>query len=188
MVEQLTIIEMFITLILSIILPLFLMLYLLVSKKIKAKSLIIGASGFLLTQFCVVSPMLTMLKKISFMGNEIISVFVSAIIIAGVDVLYTWWTFRYLLKTSKNRKNAISFGFGRGIMECFIGTGMATISNISLSLAISDGSIYKMTEISKESLERIVHVLTTAPGYIYLLSGIQSLCYILLYIIVSSVV
>lgn len=179
MVNQLSIFFMIISILLSIALPMGLIAVFLFKRKFAWQTVTVGALVFLVSQIFLRIPLQMQLAKLEFYQN-----LMSNLVVYGLFLGLTAGLFEELgrftaLKRMPSRRkfwDAIGLGLGHGGVEALI-IGMQMVNNLTIALAINDGSIFEMYAAADQTLvAKMIEVLTTTNSSMFLLSGIERVC------------
>jgi uncharacterized membrane protein YhfC len=168
MIPLSTIIAFAVAAVCTLLVPIVLLIILGVKRKISGLTLLIGATCFGLSQFCLRLPLINILSGQSWYRtlatNTILYVLVLALS-AGLFEESARLICAHKLKNHRSYKDMISFGLGHGLCEVILLVGFSHINNIALCLLINSGGA--IPGIAPELLETATaQLMSVNPAFI----------------------
>lgn len=187
-VSNLSLLFMVLAAIIQFLSPVVLAIYFYHKEKISLKALFVGVLSFTVTQILVRMPLLRFLETLAWYKNLAnTSVFLIPLFLAASAGIFEEfgrvYGFTWFLKEKMEWRDGIAFGLGHGGIES-IYTGLSSINNIIMSLAINSGKFQtlvgnRLTPGMGASIKK--QLITVAPIF-FLFGGIERLFTLLIQI------
>lgn len=171
-------------------LPIGLCIYAVKEKKARLGSVAIGAMTFIVAVQLVERLVHQLLAAVigPLLSNLLFYGIYAALMAAVFEETARFLAFKFLMKNNVNEENAFAYGVGHGGMEAIMVTGAVMINDISISLAINQGSMNELFETLDETAKSNLSALWTESPFLFLTGGIERIAAVAIQIALSLLV
>jgi Predicted membrane protein len=157
MVSNSVINAMYFAVFLSLIIPFAILFYGLFKKKLKLSKVLISALLFFLLRTFVVNPIANLILLIpginAFSDYEFVAIIITIIVISLVDIYGRKVIYSLFFKKEIEKNDGLSLGYGYGLSEIQISLCMPILNNLSIALAINNGTITNLVSETTTAAE-----------------------------------
>ena len=171
-------------------LPIGLCIYAVKVKKARLGSVALGAMTFFIAVQIAERIVYQILASVmgALLGNLLIYGICAALLAAVFEETGRFLAFKFFMKDNVSQENAFAYGVGHGGMEAMMITGMVMINNITISLAINQGSLNEIFETMDDAAKNNLSALWTESPFLFLAGGVERIAAVAIQIALSILV
>lgn len=191
MVNIQSIVIMYLSVFLTTAIPLGFMIFCLFKKKMSIIRLLLGALLYTIVRTFLVNLSANLISIIPIIGPianiTLVSMLVAILLITFIDIYGKKIFYSLFIKNKSSKKDILSISFGQGFTEEILSVGLASLTNLTIALAINNGTISELFSKSPNPVEvqNMVNAFLKLRFDVFLLSGISGVSIILSHILIG---
>lgn len=194
LVSAASIVAMGFTVLVSFVLPLAVPAFLCVRRFISGRVVLTGLSVFSIVQLFIRVPFINWLSTTEWYANISQNLWLLGILLAlSAALLENWGRYagsRFFVRGCNSYRDGLAYGLGHGGVEAFVVMGTNSLSNLTLALAVNNGSIDKLAgdAATAAQVEAVKTALIETPALQFLMGGLERVMVMAVQIALSVVV